>query len=61
LDGDDDQCDRREQPPPAPVNGPSNHFAVSVPVVLPYDQAAKLALEALQKNPPRAGSKRRKM
>jgi hypothetical protein len=43
-------------PPPTPVNGPSNHFAVSVPVVLPYDQAAKLALEALQKNPPRAGS-----
>lgn len=43
-------------PPPAPVNGPSNHFSVSVPVVLPYDQAAKLALAALQKNPPRAGS-----
>lgn len=43
-------------PPPAAVNGPSNHFAVSVPVVLTYDEAARLGLEAMQKKPPRAGS-----
>jgi hypothetical protein len=43
-------------PPPAPVNGPSNHFAVAVPVTLPYATAAKMALEAMQKNPPRAGT-----
>jgi len=45
-------------PPPAPLHGPSNHFAVSVPAVLPYEVAAKLALEALAKNPPRVGSHR---
>jgi len=43
-------------PPPAAMNGPANHFTVSVPAVLPYDQAAKLALDALKKNPPRVGS-----
>jgi hypothetical protein len=43
-------------PPPAPVNGPANHFSVSVPVVLPYDEAARMALDAMKKNPPRAGS-----
>ncbi|GAA0542450.1 hypothetical protein FHS83_000265 [Rhizomicrobium palustre] len=43
-------------PPPALVNGPANRFAVSVPAVLPYDEAAKLALDALKKNPPRVGS-----
>lgn len=43
-------------PPPAPVTGEANHFRVAVPAVLPYDQAAKLALNILQKNPPRIGS-----
>lgn len=43
-------------PPPAPVNGPSNRFAVSVPVILPYAQAASIALDAMKKNPPRAGT-----
>lgn len=43
-------------PPPAPVNGQANHFAVSVPAVLPYEEAAKLALAALQKTPPRIGT-----
>jgi len=43
-------------PPPAEVNGPANHFSLRVPVLLPYDEAAKLGLAALQKNPPRAGS-----
>lgn len=42
--------------PPAPVNGPTNHFAVSVPVLLPYGQASAMALDAMKKNPPRAGS-----
>lgn len=43
-------------PPPAPVNGPTNHFAVSVPVTLPYAEAARLALDVLKKNPPRSGT-----
>lgn len=43
-------------PPPAPVNGPVNHFSVAVPVVLPYDEAARLALAALARHPPHAGS-----
>ena len=43
-------------PPPAPVAGPANHFAVSVPVVLPYAQAAAMALDVMKKNPPRAGT-----
>ncbi len=45
-------------PPPAAMAGPANHFAVRVPVVLPYEAAAKLALEVLAKNPPRVGSHR---
>lgn len=43
-------------PPPAPLGGPSNHFAVNVPVMLPYAQAARMALDLLAKNPPRVGS-----
>lgn len=43
-------------PPPASLNGPSNRFSVSVPVILPYADAARMALDALTKNPPRAGS-----
>ncbi|MDR3528043.1 MAG: DUF4403 family protein [Rhizomicrobium sp.] len=45
-------------PPPAALRGPANHFAVSVPAVLPYETAAKLALDVLAKNPPRVGSHR---
>lgn len=40
-------------PPPAPLNRDAGRFAFAVPVLLPYRQAADLALEALQKNPPR--------
>jgi hypothetical protein len=43
-------------PPPAPVNGPANHFSVSVPVTLPYAEASRLALDVLKKNPPRSGT-----
>jgi hypothetical protein len=43
-------------PPPAPVSGPANHFAVAVPAVLPYGEAADMALQALKKNPPRVGT-----
>jgi Domain of unknown function (DUF4403) len=43
-------------PAPAPVNGPDNHFSLAVPAVLAYAEAARLGLEALDKNPPRAGS-----
>jgi hypothetical protein len=43
-------------PPPASVAGPANHFAVSVPAVLPYSEAASLALDTLKKNPPRIGT-----
>lgn len=43
-------------PPPAALAGPANRFVVNVPAVLPYDAAAKMALAALQKNPPRVGS-----
>jgi hypothetical protein len=43
-------------PPPAPLVGPANRFVFTVPAVLPYGEAARLGLEALQKNPPRAGT-----
>jgi hypothetical protein len=43
-------------PPPAPVNGPANHFSVTVPVVLPYEEASRLALAALVRKPPHVGS-----
>ena len=39
-------------PPPAPLAGHDNRFAVSVPVLLPYDRAAALALDSLAKKPP---------
>jgi hypothetical protein len=43
-------------PAPAPLKGPANSFSAAVPVVLPYGEAARMALDALAKNPPRAGS-----
>ncbi|MGH6872089.1 MAG: DUF4403 family protein [Rhizomicrobium sp.] len=42
-------------PPPAPLGMASNRFSFVVPVTLPYDEAAKLALARLQKKPPRIG------
>jgi hypothetical protein len=43
--------------PPLPqaerLSAPSNRFSFVVPVTLPYDEAAKLALARLQKKPPR--------
>jgi Domain of unknown function (DUF4403) len=42
-------------PAPAPAAAPSNAFAVSVPVLLPYAEAASLALQRLHDNPPRVG------
>jgi hypothetical protein len=38
-------------PPPALLAAPSNHFSVVVPVLLPYDEAARLALQQLSKTP----------
>ncbi len=40
-------------PSPGRLSAPSNRFSFIVPVTLPYDQAAKLALARLQKKPPR--------
>ncbi len=34
---------------------PSRDFAFNVPLLLPYDQASQLALESLNKRPPKAG------
>ena len=41
----------RALPAPAPLAAPSNHFAVVVPVLLPYDAAANLAMQRLEKTP----------
>ncbi|HEY5338284.1 MAG TPA: DUF4403 family protein [Rhizomicrobium sp.] len=43
-------------PRPAPLGTPSNAFAFTIPVTLPYDEAAKLALDRIQKKPPHVGS-----
>jgi Domain of unknown function (DUF4403) len=43
-------------PRPQPLGTPSNQFAFTIPVTLPYDEAAKLALEKVQKKPPHVGS-----
>jgi len=37
------------------LDAPSRDFAFDVPLLLPYDQAARLALASLNKHPPRAG------
>jgi hypothetical protein len=42
-------------PPPGPLAARSNRFSFVVPVTLPYDQAAALALARLEKKPPRIG------
>jgi hypothetical protein len=43
-------------PRPEPLGTPSNRFAFTIPVTLPYDEAAKLALAQIQKKPPHVGS-----
>ena len=40
----------RQLPAPAPLTAPSDRFAFVVPVLLPYDQAANLAMEKLSKS-----------
>ncbi|HEY1632699.1 MAG TPA: DUF4403 family protein [Rhizomicrobium sp.] len=42
-------------PSPGRLDRPSNRFTFVVPVILPYDQAAKLALARLEKKPPHVG------
>lgn len=40
-------------PPLAPLQGRDDRFAFAVPVLVSYDEAAKLALQSLAKRPPR--------
>lgn len=42
-------------PEPANISATANSFAVSVPVLLPYGEAAQLALKRLSAQPPRVG------
>jgi hypothetical protein len=46
----------RPLPRPAPLATPSDRFAFTIPVTLPYGDAAKLALARLAKKPPHVGS-----
>jgi hypothetical protein len=41
-------------PPPSPLAAPSDRFAFVVPVLLPYDEAAKLAMAQAEKRAPSA-------
>jgi hypothetical protein len=41
----------RQLPAPAPLAAPSDRFAFAVPVLLPYGEAANLAMEKLAKTP----------
>jgi hypothetical protein len=43
-------------PPLAPLSAPSNRFAFVVPVMLPYDEAAALAMKRLADKPVKIGS-----
>lgn len=45
-------------PPPLPLPAPSNRFAFVVPVLLPYDEAAHLALQSLSRTPLSIGGAR---
>jgi hypothetical protein len=45
----------RALPAPAPLTSPSDRFAFVVPVLLPYDQAARLVMQNLAKTPIRFG------
>ncbi|HWD26101.1 MAG TPA: DUF4403 family protein [Rhizomicrobium sp.] len=40
-------------PAPAPLAAPSDRFEAAVPIRLPYDTAARLALQSLTRRPPR--------
>jgi Domain of unknown function (DUF4403) len=46
----------RALPPPSKLAAPSDRFAVVVPVLLPYGEAADLAMQKIAKNPVKAGS-----
>lgn len=39
-------------PPPSPLNRRDDRFAFAVPVLLPYDRAAALAMDSLRRKPP---------
>jgi hypothetical protein len=43
-------------PRPRPLGTPSNQFAFTIPVTLPYTEASALALAKLKKKPPHVGS-----
>jgi hypothetical protein len=43
-------------PQPRALGAPSNRFTFTIPVTLPYDEAAKLALDRIEKKPPHIGS-----
>ncbi|HSM96294.1 MAG TPA: DUF4403 family protein [Rhizomicrobium sp.] len=43
-------------PRPAPLSAPSDQFTFTIPVTLPYDEAARLAMDRLEKKPPKVGS-----
>lgn len=45
-------------PPPAPLDAATDRFSFSVPVLLPYHQAADLALAALKAHPPQSNGRR---
>lgn len=46
----------RPLPAPTPLKSGMNRFSVTLPVVLPYDKASQIALDALIKSPLRVGS-----
>ncbi len=48
-------------PRPRPLTAPSNAFAFTIPVTLPYAEAASLALDRLKKKSPHVGSSRIKI
>ena len=45
-------------PHPRPMGAPSNTFEFTIPVTLPYERAAQLALVQIKKKPPHVGSAR---
>ena len=48
-------------PRPAPLAAPSSQFSFTIPVTLPYEEAAKLAMVQIAKKPPHVGSTRIKI
>jgi hypothetical protein len=55
IAGSEPQVKLTPLPDPSPAPAASNAFAVSVPVLLPYAEAASLALQRLRDHPPRIG------